>query len=92
MTQLVRTPVCRAINKPMSIGGVERRMFGLAMMGSSLVLIAFGVTGAVLTFGLFFLAARWVTKEDPQLPRIIMAARRFPILYDPIKRERYEIR
>jgi type IV secretory pathway TrbD component len=84
-------PVYRALNVPMTIGGVERRMFGLSMMGGLLVLIAFGMTGAALTFGSLFLAARWATKQDPQLPQILVSARRFRKLYDPVKREWYAI-
>lgn len=84
--------VYRAINQPLNIAGVERRMFGIATMGALLVLIAFGMTGAVITFGLLFAGARWATKEDHQLPRILMASRRFRRLYDPGKREWYLIR
>jgi type IV secretory pathway TrbD component len=84
--------VYRAINKPLTVGGVERQMFGIALMGALLVLIAFGMTGAAITFGLLFLAARWATKEDYQLPRILLASRRFRSLYDPAKREWYLIR
>lgn len=84
--------VYRAINKPLTIGGVERRMFGIAMIGGLMVLIAFGMTGAAITFALLFLAARWATKEDHQLPRILLASRRFRNFYDPAKREWYPIR
>jgi type IV secretory pathway TrbD component len=91
MSGLTRNPVYRALNIPMTVGGVERRMFGLAMLGGLLVLIAFGMTGAGLTFGLLFLAGRWATNQDPQLPYILVAARRFRNLYDPVKREWYGI-
>ncbi len=57
-----------------------------------MVLIAFGMTGAAITFALLFFAARWATKEDHQLPRILLASRRFRTFYDPAKREWYLIR
>jgi type IV secretory pathway TrbD component len=87
-----RSPVYRALNVPMTIGGVERRMFGLSMMGGLLVLIAFGMTGGALMFGSLFLAGRWATRHDPRLPQILVASRRFRKLYDPVKRKWYAIR
>lgn len=88
ITEVRRNPVYRAVNKPMTVGGVERRMFGIVMIGSLLVLIAFGMTGAVLTFSVLFVAARLATREDPRLPRIIIGSRRFRTWYDPAKRNR----
>jgi hypothetical protein len=67
-------------------------MFGLAMLGGLLVLIAFGMTGAAITSALLFFAARWATREDPRLPQILLAAQRFRSLYDPAKRDWYPIR
>jgi type IV secretory pathway TrbD component len=86
------SPTYRAINKPLTVGGVERRMFGLAMLGGLLVLMAFGMTGAAITFTLLFFVARWATREDARLPQILLAAQRFRRLYDPAKRDWYPIR
>jgi type IV secretory pathway TrbD component len=91
MTVNRANPVYRALNKPLTVGGVERRMFGIATTGGLLVLIAVGMTGAAITFGLLFSMARWATKKDHQLPRIVLAARRFRSHYDPAKREWYLI-
>ena len=92
MNMQLQHPVYRAINKPLTVGGVERRLFGIAMMGGLLVLIAFGLTGAAITFGLLFSAARVLTKKDYQLPRILLATRLFHSVYDPAKRDWYVIR
>ncbi len=85
-------PAYRAINKPLMVGGVERRMFGVAMIGSLLVLIAFGMTGAAIVFAILFTSARRVTKQDPQILRVILGSRRFRTVYDPAKLEWYPIR
>jgi type IV secretory pathway VirB3-like protein len=85
-------PVFRAINKPLTVAGVERRVFGLVLIASSLVLTAFGMTGALLTFVVLFVVARWTTRRDPQFPRILVASRRFATLYDPEKRDWYPIK
>ena len=87
MSQVRRNPVYRAVNKPMTVGGVERKMVGIVMIASLLVLIAFGMTAAALMFGTLFFAARLATKEDPRLPQIILGARRFRLWYDPVKRD-----
>jgi len=92
MTMHRTSPIYRAINKPLTIGGVERWMFGIAMIGGLMALIAFGMTAATLTFALLFFSARRVTKDDHQMPRIFLAARRFRNVYDPAKREWYPIR
>jgi type IV secretory pathway TrbD component len=92
MTTLRTNSAYRAVNKPLTVGGVERHMFGIALIGSLLVLIGFGMTGGAITFGLLFFLARWVTKEDHQLPKIFWASRRFQPLYDPAKRDWYSIR
>jgi type IV secretory pathway TrbD component len=92
MNILTPNPVFRAINKPLTVAGIERRIFGLALIASSLVLSAFGMTGALLTFGVLYFVARWATRRDPQFPQIFMASRRFATLYDPAKRDWYPIK
>ena len=92
MNTLTLNPVFRAINKPLTVAGIERRVFGLVLIASSLVLIAFGMTGALLTFAGLFVVARWVTRRDPQFPRILMASQRFATLYDAAKRDWYAIK
>jgi len=46
----------------MTVGDVERRIFGIGTIASLMVLIAFGMTGAGLSFGLALITA-------PRMPR-----------------------
>ena len=92
MTASRHSPVYRAVNKPLTVAGVERRIFGIVMIGSLLVLIAIGMTPAALTFGFLFFLGRWMTRTDHRFPQIVLAVRRFRKLYDPAKREWYSIR
>jgi type IV secretory pathway TrbD component len=81
-------PVYRTINKPLTIWGVERRLFFLAaLMGAA----TFNFFGSLLGgFGMFvalFLVARRSTVHDPQLLRILLSSARWRGQYDPSKRD-----
>ena len=66
-------PVYRAINKPLTIWGAERRLFFLALIMGGVTFNFFGslVSGIVMFLGLF-LAARWATATDIQMLRILL--------------------
>lgn len=78
--------VYRALNRPLTIGGVERRLFllaasvGLATMN----LFSSAIAGLALFLVLFVLAQR-VTAADPAMLRIILNASRYKTHYDPCK-------
>lgn len=81
-------PVYRSLNKPLTIWGVERRLFFLAALMGAGVFNFFGsVVGGLLMFLVLYLAARRVTKSDPQMLRILMNSGHWRSQYDPAKRE-----
>src|SRR5712692_353727 len=80
-------PIHRSLNKPLTILGVERKLFFLAMLIGAGTFNFFGnLLGGLLMFGALFLLARWATATDPQLLRILLNASRFKSRYDPAKR------
>src|SRR2546422_10210210 len=80
-------PIHRALNKPLTILGVERKLFFLAMLIGAGTFNFFGsLLGGLLMFAVLFLAARLATATDPQLLRILLNASRFKSRYDPAKR------
>jgi type IV secretory pathway TrbD component len=80
-------PVYRSINKPLTIWGAERRLFFLAaVMGAASFNFFGSLLGGLLMFGALFLSARWATRTDPQILRIILNSARFKSQYDPAKR------
>jgi type IV secretory pathway TrbD component len=80
-------PVYRSLNKPLTIWGVERRLFFLAAMIGAAMFNFFGsFLGGILMFAGLFAAARWATATDPQMLRILLNSARFKSLYDPAKR------
>ncbi len=83
-------PVYKSINKPLTVWGVERRLFFLAMvMGSATFTCFSSLLGALLMFFALYLCARHATKTDPQILRILMNSSRFRSQYDPLKRDAY---
>lgn len=79
-------PVYRSLNKPLTLLGVERRLFFFLLTVSFLLL---RLTGALVPalglFLMFMLAARWATSFDPQILRVLLNSRRFVARYDPAK-------
>lgn len=80
-------PVYRSLNRPLTIWGVERRLFFLAALMGAATFNFFGsLAGGLLMFIGLFVAARSVTRRDPQLLRILLNSARFKAHYDPAKR------
>src|SRR2546427_12702446 len=80
-------PIHRALNKPLTIVGAERKLFFLAMLVGAGTFNFFGsLLGGLLMFAVLFLSARWATATDPQPLRILLNASRFKSRYDPAKR------
>ncbi len=79
-------PVYRSLNKALTICGIERRLFFLAALMGAATFNFFGsLLGALLMFGGLYLAARWATRRDPQLLRIVLNSARLRVRYDPAK-------
>jgi type IV secretory pathway TrbD component len=80
--------VYRAINKPLTIWGAERRLFFLAAIMGAATFNFFGsLIGGLFMFMTLFLLARWATATDPEILRILLNASKFKPRYDPAKRE-----
>ena len=79
-------PIHRSLNRPLTIFGVERKLFFFSMLVGAGVFNFFGsLLGGLLMFAVLFLAARMVTTNDPQLLRILINASKFKSRYDPAK-------
>jgi type IV secretory pathway TrbD component len=78
--------VYRNINRPLTVLGVERKLFFFAMcMGAATFNMLSSLLGGILMFFLLYLAARWATKTDPQILRFLLSAATFKTQYDPSK-------
>jgi type IV secretory pathway TrbD component len=80
-------PVYRSINKPLTIWGVERKLFFLALiMGAASFNFFSSLMGGLSMFIALYVFARWATATDPQLLRILLNSSSFKLRYDPAKR------
>ena len=76
----------KAINKPLTILGAERKLFFVALIMGAATFNLFGsLLGGLLIFGSLFLMAQWATRTDPQILRIILNSGKFRREYDPAK-------
>jgi type IV secretory pathway TrbD component len=86
-------PVYASINRPLTIGGAERRLFFLALVLGAATFTFFGslLTGLVMGLALY-LAARWMTETDPQWLRIVLRSATARVRYDPAKLHPFTVR
>ena len=85
-------PVYKSLNRPLTIAGVERRLFFLALVMGAATFNFFGsLLSGLAMFALLYLFARWATATDPQILRILLNSSKFRAQYDPAKREQFVI-
>ena len=89
MTKMPRLqPVYASINKPLTIGGADRRLFFVALVVGGATFTLFGsLLAGLLMFLALYLGARWETERDPQLLRIVLRSAMARPRYDPGKFE-----
>lgn len=79
-------PVYKSMNKPLTILGVERSLFFLALVVGGATFNFFGsFLGGVVMFAVLYFFARWATATDPQILRILLNSSKFKRQYDPSK-------
>jgi len=66
--------------------GAERKLFFFAlMMGAATFNLLATLLGGILMFFTLYLAARWATRSDPEMLRLILNAPKLRTQYDPSK-------
>ena len=80
--------VHKALHRPLTICGVDRRLFFLALlMGAATFNLFYSfVAGLLVAVGLYGFAF-WSTRRDPQMLRILLSSSRFRARYDAAKQE-----
>ncbi len=70
-------PIYRALNRPLTILGAERKLFFVAVtMGAAVFNLLNSLLGGLLVAGFLYFLARWATTTDPQILRFIFKAGR----------------
>jgi len=79
-------PVYASVNRPLTIGGADRRLFFVAVVLGGATFTFFGsLLAGLVMFLALYLAARVITQRDPQLIRIVLRSGAARHLYDPGK-------
>ena len=91
-TQPVQRPVYKAMHRRLTVWGVERRLFFLAMlMGAATFNLFFSFLAGLLMFASLYGLARWATERDPDMLRILLSSSRARRRFDPGKHDRVDV-
>jgi type IV secretory pathway TrbD component len=78
--------VQRSLSRPLTIMGAERKLFFFAMcVGAGTFNLLGSLLGGLLMFLLLYAVARWATKTDPQILKLLLAPAKSRSQYDPAK-------
>ena len=84
--------VHKALHRPLTVCGVDRRLFFLALlMGAAAFNLFYSFLAGLLIFGGLYGFAGWATRRDSQMLQIMLASSRARRRYDPGKHERFDV-
>ncbi len=93
MRELQKQPTFPSLNKPLTILGLERRLFfSTLIIGSATFTFFSSLAGGIAMFALLYFVARELTAEDPEMLRILVNSAGLRLRYDAAKREPYQVR
>ncbi len=85
-------PLYKAMHRPLTVWGVERRLFFLALlMGAATFNLFYSFLAGLLMFGGLYGFAAWATSKDPEMLRILLSSSRMRRRFDPAKHERQDV-
>lgn len=85
-------PVYKALHRPLTICGVDRRLFFLALLlGAATFNLFYSFLAGLLIFVGLYAFALWATKRDPEMLRILLASSKTRRRYDPGKHDRVDV-
>jgi type IV secretory pathway TrbD component len=83
---MIRNPIFRSLNRPLTIMGAERKLFFFALvLGACVFNLLNSLIGATGMFFALYLFARWATQTDPQILRFLLNSTKIRTQYDPMK-------
>ena len=85
-------PVYRALHRPLTVCGVDRRLFFLALLvGGATFNLFYSFLAGCLLFTVLYAFALWSTKHDPQMLQILLRSGTSRNRYDAAKHERADV-
>jgi type IV secretory pathway TrbD component len=91
---LLTRPGARALNKPLLILGIDRKLAGLAFLLSVMVGANDGFVpkaSALVLFVSLWALGRRLTRRDPNIFLVLNQIRKQKALYDPMKHEHFRL-
>ena len=80
------SPVFKAMNRPLTVLGAERRLFFVALIsGGAIFSLLHSLLGGIGLFIVGVIIARIATKHDVEILRVLMNSTKFRRRYDPLK-------
>jgi type IV secretory pathway VirB3-like protein len=80
---ILRRPVYKALHRPLTLCGVDRRLFFLALlMGAATFNLFYSFLAGLLMFAALYVVALITTKRDPQMLQILFASSRVKPRFD----------
>jgi type IV secretory pathway TrbD component len=85
-------PVYKALHRPLTVCGVDRRLFFLALLlGAATFNLFYSFLAGLLMFAGLYGFALWSTRRDPEMLRILLSSSRTRRRYDPGKHDRGDL-
>jgi type IV secretory pathway TrbD component len=86
-------PVYRSLHRPLTICGVDRRLFFLSLLvGAATFNLFYSFLAGCLLFGMLYALALWSTQHDPQMLQILLRSGARRTRYDSAKySERHQV-
>jgi type IV secretory pathway TrbD component len=86
-------PVYRSLHRPLTVCGVDRRLFFLALLvGAAAFNLFYSFAAGCLLFAVLYAFAWWSTTRDPQMLQILLRSGRARARYDAAKADRSDRR
>lgn len=84
--------VYKAMNRPLTVLGAERRLFFVALIaGGAVFSLMHSLIGGIVLFVVGVIIARVATKHDVEVLRVLFNSGKFRRRYDPMKPDAIEI-
>lgn len=91
-TRPTTRPVYKALHRTLTVCGVDRRLFFLALLlGAATFNLFYSFLAGLLTCLTLYVFALWATKRDPQMLHILLSSARFRTRYDVLKHTAFDV-
>jgi type IV secretory pathway VirB3-like protein len=85
-------PVYKALHRPLTICGIDRRVFFLALLlGAATFNLFYSFLAGLLIFVGLYGFGLWAIHRDPEMLRILLASSQVRRRYDPGRHERFNV-